>query len=382
MNERSYGWIWFNGGVLFLALSIWAYGITQNWFNQGAHGSYALAVYGILGNGTLFLIYAWLLITYAVRSPSDKWHLKLPLYPSSMNPNITEARLLQRIFFFLFLFIPAFVIGHCALKYLRGTVEYTPPASASVSVEPQAEPVKEKIVRLKHLTRYRPLSEAFSKEARHRYEHHGAPKIDYFPFWGPWFLLVWSILSIASFLLLTSIVFVRQQHHVFAKWMLRKVLFQKSVFRTLSMPKRFSYADRSVANRDMFEYDVFLSHASENKPEVVRLKEQLELHGYRVWMDIGVIKPGFSITRTINQGLMACRYAAVILSPSFFQKEWTQLELEFLLQLEERAGEIIIPVWHNIEEPEIRKHSDGLADRLALPLNQNTPTELTKILNK
>ena len=363
-------------------LSVWAYGITQNWFNQGAHGSYALSVYGILGNGTLFLIYAWLLITYAVRSPSDKWYLKLPIYPISMNPNITEARLLQRIFFFLFLFIPAFVIGHCGLKYLKGTVWYTPTTSPTIQAESSSELQKEKIVGYTHLTRYRPLSEAFSKSMRHQYEHHGAPKIDYFPFWGPWFLLVWSILAISSFLLLASIVFIKQRYHVFAKWMLNRVLFQKSLFRTLTTPKKFSYADRSVANRDAFEYDIFLSHASENKHEVIQLKEQLELDGCRVWMDIGVIKPGFSITRTINQGLMACRYAAVILSPSFFQKEWTQLELEFLLQLEERAGEIIIPVWHNIEEGEIRKHSDGLADRLALLLDHNTSAEMTKILNK
>lgn len=382
MNERSYGWIWFNGGVLFLALSIWAYGITQNWFNQGAHGSYALSVYGILGNGTLFLIYAWLLIAYAVRSPSDKWYLKLPVYPTSIDPTITEARLLQRIFFFLFLFIPAFVIGHCALKYMKGTVWYTPTTSTMVSAEPDAEPQKEKIVHYAHLTRYRPLSEAFSKKARGRYEHHGAPKIDYFPFWGPWFLLVWSILAVGSFLLLASIVFIRQERHAFAQWMLRKVLFQAALFRRLTTPKKFSYTNRSIANKDAFEYDIFLSHASENKPEVVQLKEQLQKAGFRVWMDLGIIKPGLSITKTINQGLMACRYAVVVLSPSFFQKEWTQLELEFLLQLEERAGEIIIPVWHDIEEGEIRRHSDGLADRLALRLDQNTSTEITKILTK
>lgn len=382
MSERSYGRIWFNGGILFLLLSIWAYGLTQNWFNQGAHGSYGLAVYGILGNGTLFLIYAWLLIAYAVRSPSNKWHLKLPIYPSSMNPTTTEARVLQRVFFFFFLFIPAFIIGHCAIKYLKGTVEYTPPIITSQMVEANGAPPKESIVGLVHLTRYRPLSEAFSKKARGAYEHHGLKKMDYFPFWGPWFLLGWSILSIASFLLLASIVFIKQESHAFAKWMLRKILFQKSLFRTLTTPKKFSYGNRDAHNKSAFEYDIFLSHASEDKPAVEHLKEELEGAGFAVWMDIGAIKPGLSITKTINQGLMACRYAAVVLSPSFFQKEWTQLELEFLLELEERAGEIIIPVWHNIHGSDIRKHNDGLADRLALLLDKHTSTELTKILNK
>ena len=44
-----------------------------------------------------------------------------------------------------------------------------------------------------------------------------------------------------------------------------------------------------------FEFDVFLSHASVDKPAVRELAERLKADGLRVWLDEWVIQPGDSI---------------------------------------------------------------------------------------
>jgi len=70
------------------------------------------------------------------------------------------------------------------------------------------------------------------------------------------------------------------------------------------------------------DYDLFISHASEDKVDVVR---QLVAHhqslGLRVWLDEFELTLGDSLRRKIGQGLSRCRYGLVILSPAFFLKE-------------------------------------------------------------
>lgn len=80
------------------------------------------------------------------------------------------------------------------------------------------------------------------------------------------------------------------------------------------------------------KYDVFISHASENKDEVARpLAAQLESLGLRVWFDECQLTLGDSLRRSIDKGLIESRFGVVILSPAFFAKEWPNKELDVLL---------------------------------------------------
>ncbi len=55
-------------------------------------------------------------------------------------------------------------------------------------------------------------------------------------------------------------------------------------------------------------YDVFISHASEDKEGVARpLARHLEALGLRVWLDECVLTLGDSLRRKIDAGLGACR---------------------------------------------------------------------------
>jgi len=56
-----------------------------------------------------------------------------------------------------------------------------------------------------------------------------------------------------------------------------------------------------------FQYDVFLSHNSADKPRVRALAERLRSAGLRVWFDEWVIKPGDDIYLSIERGLEAAR---------------------------------------------------------------------------
>ena len=119
------------------------------------------------------------------------------------------------------------------------------------------------------------------------------------------------------------------------------------------------------------EWDVFISHASEDKETIARpLAKALEAKGLRIWFDEFTLSVGDRLRRSIDRGLANSRYGIVILSPMFFAKEWPQKELDGLVQREERGEKVILPVWHNITAEQIRAYSPTLADRIAVSSSQ------------
>jgi len=115
-------------------------------------------------------------------------------------------------------------------------------------------------------------------------------------------------------------------------------------------------------------YDVFISHASEDKDAVVRgLALALAERNVAVWYDEFTLRIGDNLRRKIDLGLTSSRFGVVVLSPSFFAKEWSQYELDGLVT-REAAGEqqIILPLWHEISRDEVAANSPSLAMKLAL----------------
>lgn len=113
-------------------------------------------------------------------------------------------------------------------------------------------------------------------------------------------------------------------------------------------------------------YDVFISHASEDKEEIARpLSDALSAAGLGVWLDTAVLELGDSLRRKIDEGLCMCRYGVVVLSPSFLSKEWPQRELDGLFARETSTGEkAILPVLHRLTRAQLARYSPLLADRL------------------
>ena len=116
----------------------------------------------------------------------------------------------------------------------------------------------------------------------------------------------------------------------------------------------------------MMEWDVFISHASEDKEDLVRpLAERLRSKGLRVWFDEMTLTVGDSLRRSIDRGLAHSRYGIVVISPHFLEREWPQRELDGLVARETNGVKSILPIWHNISADEIRRKSPTLADRVA-----------------
>ncbi len=130
-----------------------------------------------------------------------------------------------------------------------------------------------------------------------------------------------------------------------------------------------------VISRDMIaaensgrttEWDVFISHASEDKEEFARpLAEGLRSRGLKVWFDEFTLTIGDSLRRSIDRGLAQSRFGIVVISPNFLRKEWPQKELDGLVAREVNGTKVILPVWHRIGADQIRAYSPTLADRVA-----------------
>jgi hypothetical protein len=116
-----------------------------------------------------------------------------------------------------------------------------------------------------------------------------------------------------------------------------------------------------------YEYDVFICHASEDKDYFVRpLAQKLREEGSNVWYDEFTLKVGDSLRRKIDQGLLKSRFGIVVLSPNFFKKDWPQKELDGLTALEVDGRKVILPIWHKIDQTDVKKYSPMLSDRVAV----------------
>lgn len=114
------------------------------------------------------------------------------------------------------------------------------------------------------------------------------------------------------------------------------------------------------------EYDVFISHASEDKKDVVRpLANALVERGLRVWYDEFELKIGDSLRRKIDRGLSKSRFGIVVLSKSFIRKGWTNYELDGIISKANTGEQVLLPIWHGITKKEVLDFSPSLADKVA-----------------
>lgn len=125
------------------------------------------------------------------------------------------------------------------------------------------------------------------------------------------------------------------------------------------------------------EYDLFISHASEDKDDFVRpLAETLQGLGLKVWYDEFSMKVGDSLRRKIDSGLRNSRYGTVVLSADFIKKEWTNYELDALVAREMNGHKMILPIWHKITKTDVMNYSPNLADKIALNTSVSTIEEI------
>ena len=144
-----------------------------------------------------------------------------------------------------------------------------------------------------------------------------------------------------------------------------------------------SMPSRPIANlyqeieQKTVRYDVFISHATEDKESFVNaLVEELRRRNVKVWVDALRIKWGDTLRKTIDEGMKKSRFGIVVISKHFIAKGWTQYELDGLFEREMTQGKVILPIWHNITKSEVQDFSPSLAGRKALITSDMTPSDI------
>ena len=131
------------------------------------------------------------------------------------------------------------------------------------------------------------------------------------------------------------------------------------------------------AKRNKPKWDVFVSHASEDKDAFVRpLATALNSFGVSVWYDEFSLSIGDSLSRSIDKGLSRARFGLVVISPAFIAKRWPEYELRGLIAREGKRRKIILPVWHGVEHSQVLAFSPPLADKIAIRTSAASPTNI------
>jgi RNA-directed DNA polymerase len=93
------------------------------------------------------------------------------------------------------------------------------------------------------------------------------------------------------------------------------------------------------------DYDVFISHASEDKDEVARpIFEACQKLGLKVFLDEAHIGWGQSFTQKINTALGSARTVLAIISNTSVAKEWPIVEVNTALSLEVTGQKKVVPL--------------------------------------
>lgn len=119
------------------------------------------------------------------------------------------------------------------------------------------------------------------------------------------------------------------------------------------------------------KYDIFISHASEDKDAIVRpLATILERLTVRVWYDEFSLQLGDSLTASIDKGLQESRYGLVVLSKAFLSKRWPEYEYRSLMTREIDGERAILPLWYDVTKEDVKNFSLYLADIKALSISK------------
>ena len=107
----------------------------------------------------------------------------------------------------------------------------------------------------------------------------------------------------------------------------------------------------------------FICHASDDKDEFVRpLAKYFLKSGASIFYDEYSIKLGDSISSKINQGLKEAEVAIIVLSYSFFQKNWPEAELQSLINRQISGKTRLVIIYHGVSHEEVADRYPLLQD--------------------
>ena len=122
------------------------------------------------------------------------------------------------------------------------------------------------------------------------------------------------------------------------------------------------------------EYDVFISHASADKEELIEeLYQSLNKLGVKIFYDKETLEWGDKFKDKILEGTKKSEFAIIVISTNFFGREWTERELsEFLNRQNQNGQKLILPILHNITIEQLKEKYPSIADIQAIDSSKYT----------
>ena len=116
------------------------------------------------------------------------------------------------------------------------------------------------------------------------------------------------------------------------------------------------------------KYDVFISHANKDKLTFIdELYNSLDDLGINIFYDKKSLEWGDKWKDRILDGVKQSEFAIIVISENFFDREWTEKELnEFLNRQNKNGQKIILPVVHNITMEQLRDKYPSVAEIQAI----------------
>jgi hypothetical protein len=114
-------------------------------------------------------------------------------------------------------------------------------------------------------------------------------------------------------------------------------------------------------------WDVFISHASEDKDELARpLFQALTKRRLKVWYDEKSMMPGDKLVESIERGIKGSNYGVIIVSKDFLNGKWTKHELGTIFYKAVIQDKPVFTIWHKVTLLEVQAFSLDLAKTHAL----------------
>lgn len=143
---------------------------------------------------------------------------------------------------------------------------------------------------------------------------------------------------------------------------------------------------RMTGNDDkkLKEYDVFVSHANNDKNDYVnRLVEAIKKLGINIFYDSDVLSWGDNWKEIILSGTEKSEFAIIVISDSFFDREWTEIELsEFLQRQNKMKQKTVLPLLHNISIEQLKDKYPALQYIQAIKSNEHSAEQIAILLAK
>ncbi|OMO88501.1 hypothetical protein COLO4_20239 [Corchorus olitorius] len=130
--------------------------------------------------------------------------------------------------------------------------------------------------------------------------------------------------------------------------------------------KRFSEADCSSSSSNS-KYEVFLSFRGEDtrKTFTDHLYKALVSAGVNTFRDDDELQRGKDISSELLKAIQQSKISLVVLSKGYASSRWCLNELVKIIECKSTLGQIVIPIFYDVDPSDVRKQSKSYGEAFA-----------------